>query len=103
MAIGHRSRQHLRGRKMSPFNSFFSNVRNFFNTKCGEIWCNRIADTKVFVQTTYGPIVGFQRKDSTHDYDYIYFKGIPYAKPPIGPLRFKVYTLIVVLIYDDAC
>ena len=38
----------------------------------------------VIVQTKYGSYVG--RKSES---DIIAFKGIPYAKPPIGPLRWK--------------
>jgi len=36
------------------------------------------------VQTKYGPVQGVKRKD------HYEFRSIPYAKPPLGPLRFKV-------------
>ena len=36
------------------------------------------------VQTKYGPVQGVKRKG------HFEFRGIPYAKPPVGPLRFRV-------------
>ena len=35
------------------------------------------------ITTNYGKIVGEEQKD------YVVYKGIPYAKPPIGNLRWK--------------
>lgn len=43
----------------------------------------------VRVETHLGPIVGLQVQ-SMFDYKYIGFQGVPYAKPPIGDLRFRV-------------
>lgn len=43
----------------------------------------------LMVKTKSGPVEGFKIK-SAFDYDYMNFHGIPYAKPPIGELRFKV-------------
>lgn len=44
------------------------------------------ADT-VVVETAYGPVRGEKRTSFMGDQFYS-FQGIPYAKPPIGPLRF---------------
>lgn len=43
----------------------------------------------VTVNTKSGPVKGFKIA-SAFDFHYINFIGIPYAKPPIGELRFKV-------------
>lgn len=43
----------------------------------------------VIVVTTYGPVRGNQRTSFMGDKFYS-FRGIPYAKPPVGDLRFKV-------------
>jgi len=40
------------------------------------------------VQTTTGPVKGEEL--SFENMNYKAFKGIPYAAPPIGDLRFKV-------------
>lgn len=45
-------------------------------------------DKKCVIQTKDGPIFGFIEK--TEDGTRYKFKGIPYAKPPIGSLRFLV-------------
>lgn len=40
------------------------------------------------VVTRYGPIRGIQKTAAT-GVDYLSFQRIPYAKPPVGELRFK--------------
>ncbi|KAH8374872.1 hypothetical protein KR200_007859, partial [Drosophila serrata] len=43
----------------------------------------------VVLDTNYGKVCGLQRK-TTYDKElYFAFEGIPYAKPPVGELRFK--------------
>lgn len=42
--------------------------------------------TKLRVETKEGPICGY--KETTNEGTYCKFKGIPYAKPPVGHLRF---------------
>ncbi|XP_037041077.1 esterase B1-like [Bradysia coprophila] len=44
-------------------------------------------NTKI-VQTTKGPVKGIL-KTSTVGEEYYRFRGIPYARPPVGDLRFK--------------
>ncbi|GAB0087666.1 esterase B1-like [Sergentomyia squamirostris] len=40
------------------------------------------------VQTTHGPIKGVKKTSALGD-DYFSFQSIPYAKPPVGDLRFR--------------
>lgn len=51
----------------------------------------------ILVQTKSGPIRGRQRI-SCESIGFVSFQGIPYAKPPIGPLRFKVNYINKLLI-----
>ena len=44
---------------------------------------------RVEVGVTEGKLIGIVEK-SIHGDNYIAFRGIPYAKPPVGELRFKV-------------
>lgn len=46
-------------------------------------------DNKYLVETTYGPVIGAQRT-SFLGTDFLSFQSIPYAKPPVGDLRFRV-------------
>lgn len=41
------------------------------------------------VTTKSGPVKGYKIA-SSFDYNYYNFHGIPFAKPPVGELRFKV-------------
>lgn len=43
----------------------------------------------IIVETNYGPVRGLKRTSAVGD-QFFSFRGIPYAKPPIGELRFKV-------------
>lgn len=49
----------------------------------------------IIVGTTKGPVKGI-RKTSILGTDFYRFRGIPYAKAPIGELRFKVLVWIIV-------
>lgn len=51
-----------------------------------------MTSSAVIVDTTYGPVSGNQRTSFMGD-EFYSFRGIPYAKPPIGNLRFKVRLL----------
>ncbi|KAJ6643819.1 Esterase B1, partial [Pseudolycoriella hygida] len=42
----------------------------------------------IIVETSYGPVRGIKRTSAVGD-QFFSFRGIPYAKPPIGELRFK--------------
>lgn len=48
-----------------------------------------MSGSTVVVDTNYGPVRGLKRTSVAGD-QYFSFRGIPYAQPPIGELRFKV-------------
>lgn len=54
---------------------------------------------EIIVKTKSGLVKGFKIA-SHYDYKYFNFLGIPYAKPPVGELRFKVSTFICVCMHD---
>lgn len=60
----------------------------YISYKIGESY-KRLVGTTVQIDTTLGPIRGIEQQ-STFEYKYIGFQGVPYAKPPIGNLRYKV-------------
>ena len=43
----------------------------------------------LLVETSYGKLQGLRSRD-IEDNEFFSFKGIPYAKPPVGDLRFEV-------------
>ena len=47
------------------------------------------SDEKVIVDTTYGKIKGVKWRSIYGPTTYYSFEGIPFAKPPVGELRFK--------------
>ncbi|XP_037947833.1 esterase B1-like [Teleopsis dalmanni] len=49
---------------------------------------SKLPSPEIIVYTNYGPIQGLQQYSIYNDYFYS-FEGIPYARPPIGELRFK--------------
>lgn len=49
---------------------------------------NTPLSTSVTVFTTYGPVQGLLQNGDRNTI-YYSFRGIPYAKPPLGTLRFK--------------
>lgn len=44
------------------------------------------------IRTDNGLVRGQREKTLLKNQDYYAFKGIPFAKPPIGDLRFKVFS-----------
>lgn len=49
-------------------------------------------DKHKVAETTNGKIRGILNTTLLNDIPFYAFKGIPYAKAPLGPLRFKVHT-----------
>ena len=45
---------------------------------------------QLIVQTKEGPVQGKEIRSEETGEKYCSFQGIPYAHPPVGPLRFKV-------------
>lgn len=55
-----------------------------------------IGRTRPEINLRQGVVRGIEEKLPNHG-SYYCFKGIPYAEPPIGDLRFEVYRLLIVL------
>lgn len=47
------------------------------------------------VQTNYGSVRGLRNSTLFQERTYFSFRGIPYGKPPVGALRFKVNIILV--------
>lgn len=47
-----------------------------------------VSDSSCIINTKDGPVCGYV--DKQDDRTYYKFKSIPYAKPPLGSLRFMV-------------
>lgn len=50
---------------------------------------SKMASENTIVRVKQGELRGVVEETDYGD-QYLAFRGIPYAKPPIGPLRFKV-------------
>lgn len=55
---------------------------------------NCSANTECFIETEFGFIQGERMQTFFENETFCAYRGIPYAKPPIGDLRFKVKTLL---------
>lgn len=55
--------------------------------------------TIAIVSTECGPVKGYLKWSMFDGIAYYAFKGIPYAKPPVGDLRFRVKQLILKIMY----
>lgn len=53
-------------------------------------WTRQPTAVDIMVPTKNGIIQGVRFRTQRFKKEYISFRGIPYAKPPIGDLRFKV-------------
>lgn len=45
------------------------------------------------INTKYGPVKGMKLLSKYDGKEFYSYKGIPYAKPPVGELRYKVVSL----------
>lgn len=70
------------------FSEICSFAWSFTNGKLIEFYRHYFSEV-ITVVTKSGPVKGY-KLPSSFDYHYINFFGIPYAKPPVGDLRFKV-------------
>lgn len=67
---------------------FSVRILSFVSFAC--IICSGLADQYKIVDTDNGKVRGIKSSTLYKGDPYYAFKGIPYAKPPIGSLRFKV-------------
>jgi len=51
---------------------------------------NEILNLAAYVDTRFGGLHGYSMRTARNKRIYA-FEGIPYAQPPIGPYRFKVF------------
>lgn len=54
---------------------------------------NELTEEFRVVQTNYGPVQGALNVTLFDNKRYYSFRGIPFAKPPLGQLRFKVMLI----------
>lgn len=80
--------------KPLPMSDIFSLVWTKTKSSVSE-YLHRFSSEVVTVTTNSGPVKGFKIA-SACDYRYYNFIGIPYAKPPIGDLRFKVNIFSII-------
>lgn len=66
---------------------------SFTNYKINDRYKLTFLSERIFVNTNYGPVKGIKTTSSAFGYEYVTFQGIPYAKPPVGELRFRVSIL----------
>lgn len=79
------------------FSEIFSFAWSFSNGKLVELYRHYFSEV-VTVVTKSGSVKGY-KLPSSFDYQYINFFGIPYAKPPVGDLRFKVVGNIEIVVF----
>lgn len=63
--------------------------------ECSYVYSVSYSVNNTRVQTKYGPVKGVLLR-SRIGRSFYGFKGIPYAKPPIGKLRFKVWIKYII-------
>lgn len=54
-----------------------------------EVWIGVAGECRI-IETKSGKVRGMKRTTLFRKMDFYSYKGIPYAKPPTGDLRFKV-------------
>lgn len=68
---------------------YVANSVTFYCLLCKDRKKKTMSQDLPIVLTSYGPVRG-RKRTSVNQVDFYSFQGIPYAKPPIGELRFKV-------------
>lgn len=80
------------------FSDMVSFAWSYTSSRCTDIYRNAFSEA-LSVTTKSGPVKGF-KIPSAFDFHYYNFCGIPYAKPPIGDLRFKVWSQFCLFVVD---
>lgn len=68
---------------------------SYTSSRCVDMYRNAFSEA-ITITTKSGPVKGY-KIPSAFDFHYYNFCGIPYAKPPIGDLRFKVRINVFLL------
>lgn len=85
----------LFGVTLSIFVTFFRQITNDTSNSDDFKQINYEINETIVVITDNGVVRGKKVKTLYDEKPYYAFKGIPYGKPPIGELRFKVYCHII--------
>ena len=71
----------------------------FLFVTCFIMLCSSNSDDVYVIKTNGSKIVGRKMFSIFEDKPYTAFWKIPYAVPPIGKLRFKVYIILIFILY----
>lgn len=63
------------------------------------VYCDDYCDP-LMVRTSDGMVKGIYQRTYLDNKTYIAFKGIPYAQPPVGELRFRVILCFYYIFFE---